>query len=86
MRIGRNEPAPAALEVLAVLEGAGLEAWIVGGWVRDALLGNAGHDIDICCSGSWRRSAAALEAAGIAVVKSGIKFGGITAVLRGHSR
>lgn len=78
------EPAPAALEVLAVLEGAGLEAWIVGGWVRDALLGNAGHDIDICCSGSWRRSAAALEAAGIAVVESGIKFGGITAVLRGE--
>ena len=40
-------PAPAtALEVLRALEGAGLEAWIVGGWVRDALMWAALlHDI-----------------------------------------
>ena len=28
-----------ALHVLEVLERGGFEAWIVGGWVRDALLG-----------------------------------------------
>lgn len=78
------EPAPEALEVLAALEDAGLEAWIVGGWVRDALLGDSGHDIDICCSGTWQQSARALAAEDIAVIESGIKFGGITAVLRGE--
>ena len=79
-------PAPAtALEVLRALEGAGLEAWIVGGWVRDALRGAPCHDVDICCSGTWQQSEAALKAEGFKVVQSGIKFGGITAV-RGEER
>ena len=79
-------PAPAtALEVLRALEGAGLEAWIVGGWVRDALRGAPCHDVDICCSGTWQQSEAALKAEGFKVVRSGIKFGGITAV-RGEER
>lgn len=75
---------PAALRVLQVLEAAGLEAWVVGGWVRDALRGAPGHDVDICCAGTWQESAAALDAAGIAVIESGIKFGGITAVIAGE--
>lgn len=70
--------------VLRVLEDAGLEAWVVGGWVRDALRGDAGHDVDLCCSGSWQDSEAALRAAGIRVVESGIRFGGITAVEDGE--
>lgn len=77
-------PTGAARAVLAALEGAGLEAWIVGGWVRDALRGAASHDIDICCSGSWQESARALVSAGIDVVESGIKFGGITAIAAGE--
>ncbi len=74
-------PSAAASRVLAVLEHAGLEAWIVGGWVRDALMGVASHDVDMCCSGTWEENASALRAAGIAVVESGTKFGGITAVV-----
>lgn len=77
-------PTPAALRVLGVLEGAGLEAWIVGGWVRDALLGAPNHDIDVCCSGLWQESARVLRASGIDVVESGTKFGGITAVVDGE--
>ena len=73
-------PAPAAL-VLTALEAAGLEAWVVGGWVRDALMGSPAHDVDVCCSGSWQENEAALATAGIAVVESGIRFGGITAVV-----
>ena len=38
----------------------------------------------MCCSGLWQESKAALEAAGIAVVESGIKFGGITAISDGE--
>ena len=79
-----SRPSDAALSVLDALEGAGLEAWIVGGWVRDALRGAPSHDIDVCCSGSWQENEAALEAAGIKVIESGIKFGGITAVCAGE--
>ena len=79
-----SAPGAPALSVLRALEGAGLEAWIVGGWVRDALMGGSGHDVDICCSGSWEENEAVLRAAGIAVVESGIKFGGITAVVDGE--
>ena len=82
--LGGAVPTAASLAVLRALEAAGLEAWIVGGWVRDALMGGSGHDIDICCSGSWQENEAALRAAGIAVVESGIKFGGITAVVAGE--
>ena len=77
-------PSDASLSVLHALEAAGLEAWYVGGWVRDALMGRPSHDVDMCCSGLWQESKAALEAAGIGVVESGIKFGGITAVCEGE--
>ena len=77
-------PGAAALTVLHVLEAAGFEAWIVGGWVRDALMGMPGHDIDICCSAGWREAEAALCAAGVRVVESGTRFGGITAVIDGE--
>lgn len=77
-------PTEAALAVLRALEADGLEAWFVGGWVRDALMGAPSHDIDVCCSGAWRESADALERAGIAVVESGTRFGGITAVVEGE--
>ena len=43
-------------------------------------MGRPSHDVDMCCSGLWQESKAALEVAGIAVVESGIKFGGITAI------
>ena len=82
--LGGARPSAAALRVLDVLEASGLEAWIVGGWVRDALMGTPNHDIDICCSGAWEESAAALRAAGVAVIESGTRFGGITAVAAGE--
>lgn len=79
-----TQPSDASLRVLRALEAAGLEAWYVGGWVRDALMGCPSHDVDMCCSGLWQESKVALEAAGIAVVESGIKFGGITAISDGE--
>ena len=79
-----TQPTDASIRVLCALEAAGLEAWYVGGWVRDALMGRPSHDVDMCCSGLWRGSKAALESADIAVVESGIKFGGITAICDGE--
>lgn len=77
-------PSGASLAVLRALEAAGLEAWYVGGWVRDALMGRPCHDVDLCCSGTWQESARALEAAGMGVVESGTRFGGITALSAGE--
>ena len=77
-------PSEGAIRVLGALEAAGLEAWVVGGWVRDALRGAPSHDIDVCCSGSWQENAQALSAAGIGVVESGTRFGGITGLASGE--
>lgn len=38
---------PDAAAVMARLRASGYEAWAVGGWVRDALRGEAPHDVDI---------------------------------------
>ena len=65
-----TQPTDASIRVLCALEAAGLEAWYVGGWVRDALMGRPSHDVDMCCSGLWQESKAALESADIAVVES----------------
>ena len=73
-----------ARRVLAVLEGAGYEAWVVGGWVRDALRGAPSHDVDICCSAHWEESARLLRAADIAVHETGTAHGTITAVVDGE--
>ena len=70
-----------ALRVLDVLEGAGYEAWVVGGWVRDALRGTDSHDVDVCTNAHWEQAAALLEAAGIQVHLTGTAHGTITAVL-----
>lgn len=77
-------PSASSLRVLGALERAGFEAWYVGGWVRDALMGSQSHDVDMCCSGTWEESERALVSAGIDVVRSGIKFGGITAIADGE--
>lgn len=82
--LGAARPSAASCTVVRVLEDAGYEAWFVGGWVRDALMGASSHDVDVCCSGSWEQSAAALRAQGIAVIESGVRFGGITAVIDGE--
>ena len=70
-----------AINVLLALEEEGYEAWIVGGWVRDALIGASSHDIDMCCSATWQQSKNILKKAGIKVEETGTKFGGITAII-----
>ena len=72
-----------ALRVVDALEAAGYEAWVVGGWVRDALIGNPSHDVDVCSSAPWEDAARVLRAAGIAVHETGTKHGTVTAVVEG---
>lgn len=73
-----------ALRVIGALEEAGFEAWAVGGWVRDALLGRAGHDVDVTSSAPWCDAAAALKGAGIEVHETGTAHGTVTAVCEGE--
>jgi len=73
-----------AYRALDVLEQAGFEAWVVGGWVRDALRGAPSHDVDITTSARWQETKAAMESAGIPVHETGIAHGTVTAVVDGE--
>lgn len=75
---------PYSLCVLRALEAAGHEAWVVGGWVRDALLGSPAHDVDVCTSALWWDAERALGAAGMDVHETGVRHGTVTAVCAGR--
>ena len=75
---------PAARHVIRALEDAGFEAWVVGGWVRDALLGMPRHDIDVTTDATWQESARVLSTAGCAVYETGTAHGTVTAVCQGE--
>ena len=71
---------PQARCVIEVLEAAGHEAWCVGGFVRDSLLGRPVSDIDIACSALWPQTEEACLAAGMRVHRTGEKHGTVTVV------
>jgi poly(A) polymerase len=76
---------PATVAVMTALRGAGGEdcARFVGGCVRDALLRRPVKDIDIATTLTPPSVIAALEAAGLRAVPTGIAHGTITAVAGG---
>lgn len=71
---------PQARRVIEVLEAAGFEAWCVGGFVRDSLLGRPVSDIDIACSALWPQTEETCLAAGMRVHCTGEKHGTVTVV------
>lgn len=75
----------AALRLLRTLEQAGFEAWFVGGFVRDSLLGNPVADVDIACSARWEQTENACSAAGMHVHQTGIKHGTLTVVCQNET-
>ena len=72
------------LRVLEALEDAGFEAWVVGGWVRDALRGAPSHDVDITTSAHWQQTRSTLRKLGITVHETGTAHGTVTAVVDGE--
>lgn len=64
--------------LVGVLETCGYEAYVVGGCVRDALLGRTPADWDICTSALPEQVKAAAQAAGFAVFDTGIAHGTVT--------
>jgi poly(A) polymerase len=69
--------------IMDALRGGGGEARVVGGAVRDALLGRKVGDIDLAATLPPEKTSALLTEAGIKVVPTGIEHGTITAVIDG---
>jgi len=76
---------PYALAVLRLLEQEGFEAWLVGGFVRDSLMGRAAADIDIATSAPWQASQALFEQAGLATFETGVAHGTLSVLAGGHT-
>lgn len=74
-----------ALDAIRALEAASYEAWVVGGCVRDALLGRPVHDFDIATSSGWRDTERVLAAAGFTVHRTGTAHGTVTASRDGEA-
>ena len=71
---------PATRAVMGALEAAGGEARFVGGCVRDALLKRPIGDIDIATTLEPDQVTAALQAAGLRAVPTGVEHGTVTAI------
>ena len=71
-------------EALGLLADAGHRALVVGGCVRNALLGREVSDVDIATDARPERAMALAEAAGIKAVPTGIDHGTVTLVLSGQ--
>ncbi|MFB2532033.1 CCA tRNA nucleotidyltransferase [Paracoccus sp. p4-l81] len=76
--------APALRRVLAVLTDAGHRALIVGGAVRNDLLGAPISDIDLATDARPDRVAALMKAAGLRVIPTGIDHGTLTVIAAGQ--
>lgn len=87
-RIAKNvDPAlvPAwALRALDVLRMARHTGFLVGGFVRDGLLGRPCHDIDLATDARWERVRDLFSARGYEVVETGTKHGTVTVFIDGH--
>lgn len=68
----------------SVLSASGINMRLVGGAVRDALLGVTPKDLDFAVDQPPERVTAVLEAAGVHVIPTGIQHGTITAVVNGE--
>jgi poly(A) polymerase len=71
-------------DILAALDRDGEEARVVGGAVRNALLGIAHGDIDIATTAQPREVMRRAQAAGFKVVPTGIDHGTVTIVAEGR--
>ena len=67
------------LEVVSLIENSGYEAFFVGGFVRDYLLGKDANDIDIATNALPHQISTIFE-----VVNTGIKFNSVTIVYKGY--
>lgn len=75
---------PPLSTVLEVLNQDGVETRVVGGAVRDTLLGRPAGDVDCATTASTDEITALVEAAGLKAVPTGVAHGTVTVVAEGH--
>lgn len=81
-----NEIIPSdAIRVIETLNNSGYEAYLVGGCVRDMLMGVEPHDWDICTNATPDETKRVMKEHKIYTFDSGIKHGTITAVINGEN-
>lgn len=68
-------------DVMCLLEINGFEAYIVGGCVRDSLLGLKPHDWDICTSATPNEVLQLFAERNIKTIETGLKHGTVTVVM-----
>ena len=76
---------PATQSVLVMLTGAGHQALVVGGCVRNALMDVPVADIDIATDALPTRVMALAQTAGFRAIPTGIDHGTVTVVARGSA-
>ena len=69
--------------ILKALQNEGFESYVVGGCVRDSLMGKEPFDWDITTSALPEKTIEIFEALGCKVIKTGIKHGTVT-VIKDH--
>ena len=80
-RENKNYPIPGSVSmILGLLETSGHEAYVVGGAVRDMLLGLSPHDFDISSSCYPDETVKVLEEAGIRHIDNASVHGTVTAI------
>lgn len=67
---------------LDILKNAGADAWLVGGCVRDAMLGLTPHDYDIATDFTPEKTLGAFN--GFTVIETGLKHGTVTVHIDGN--
>ena len=72
-----------ARKAISVLQEAGKQAFVVGGFVRDAVLDRPCHDVDIATDALWYITRDCFIQAGIRVVETGAAHGTVTAIIDG---
>lgn len=82
--LARLRERPSVRRALAALDGPGAETRVVGGCVRDALLGRAAADIDLATTLLPETVMARARAAGLKAVPTGIEHGTVTLVAAGE--
>lgn len=75
-----------AAKVLSALSRAGFDAYVVGGCVRDSLLGLPPKDWDIAAASPPETTQSVLRAAGIRTIATGLRHGTVTADLGDEGR
>lgn len=74
-----------ALNIIELLHKSGYESYLVGGCVRDMLLGKQPKDWDICTNATPDEVKVVANTYGIGTVDTGIKFGTVSLVMGGRT-